>query len=68
MGASIELVIRWLTTIVGGLLAALSAIAIYFTTVLLRTAHKRGELSPKPEAIGLGAVTDFFDTLRRLRI
>jgi uncharacterized membrane protein YfcA len=63
MGATFELVIRWLTTIVGGLLAALSAIAIYFTTVLLRTAHKRGELSPKPEAIGLGAVTDFFDTL-----
>ncbi len=63
MGATFELVVRWLTTIVGGLLAALSAIALYFTTVLLRTAHKRGELSPKPEAIGLGAVTDFFDTL-----
>lgn len=63
MGATFELVVRWLTTIVGGLLAALSAIAIYFTTVLLRTARKRGELSPKPEAIGLGAVTDFFDTL-----
>lgn len=63
MGATFELVVRWLTTIVGGLLAALSAIAIYFTAVLLRTAHKRGELSPKPEAIGLGAVTDFLDTL-----
>jgi len=63
MGATFELVIRWLTTIVGGLLAALSAIAIYFTAVLVRTAHKRGELAPKPEAIGLGAVTDFFDTL-----
>jgi uncharacterized membrane protein YfcA len=63
MGATFELVVRWLTTIVGGLLAALSAIALYFTTVLLRTAHKRGELVPKVEAIGLGAVTDFFDTL-----
>ncbi|MEQ1819593.1 MAG: TSUP family transporter [Terricaulis sp.] len=63
MGATFELVIRWLTTIVGGLLTALSAIAIYFTTALLRTAHKRGELAPKVEAIGLGAVTNFFDTL-----
>jgi uncharacterized membrane protein YfcA len=63
MGASFDLFVRWLTTIVGGLLVALSGIAIYFTTVLLRTAHKRGELAPKPEAIGLGAVTDFFDTL-----
>lgn len=63
MGATFELVMRWLTTIVGGLLTALSAIAIYFTTALLRTAHKRGELAPKVEAIGLGAVTNFFDTL-----
>lgn len=63
MGAGFEVFVRWLTTIVGGLLAALSAIAIYFTTVLLRTAHKRGELAPKAEAIGLGAVTNFFDTL-----
>lgn len=63
MGATFALVIRWLTTIVGGLLTALSAIAIYFTTALLRTAHKRGELAPKVEAIGLGAVTNFFDTL-----
>jgi len=63
MGATFDLVIRWLTTIVGGLLAALSAIAIYFTAVLVGTAHKRGELAPKPEAVALGAVTDFFDTL-----
>jgi len=55
--------LQWLTTIVGALLTALSVIAIYFTTVLLLTAHRRGELKPKPEAIGLGAVTDFFDTL-----
>jgi hypothetical protein len=41
MGAAFELVVRWLTTIVGGLLTALSAIAIYFTTALLRAAHKR---------------------------
>lgn len=62
MGA-LEPIVRWLTTIVGGLLAALSAIALYFAAVLLRTAHKRGQLAPKPEAIGLGVVTDFFDTL-----
>ncbi|MEQ1491032.1 MAG: TSUP family transporter [Terricaulis sp.] len=63
MGATFGLVTRWLMTIVGGLLTALSAIAIYFTAALLRTAHKRGELVPKVEAIGLGAVTNFFDTL-----
>jgi len=55
--------VRWLTTIVGGLLAALSVIALYFTTALIGAARKRGELAPKPEAIGLGAVTNFFDTL-----
>ncbi len=59
MGAAL----RWLTTIVGGLLAALSVIAIYFTSALIGAARKRGELAPKPEAIGLGAVTNFFDTL-----
>lgn len=56
-------VARWLMTIVGGLLAALSVIALYFTSVLIGAARKRGELAPKPEAIGLGAVTNFFDTL-----
>lgn len=55
--------IAWLMTIVGGLLTALSVIAVYFTTVLFGQARKRGELAPKPEAIGLGAVTNFFDTL-----
>ena len=53
----------WVTTIVGALLTALAAIAVYFTAVLLGTAHRRGELAPKPEAIALGAVTNFFDTL-----
>ena len=61
--AAVQAAIKWLTTIVGGLLAALSLIAAYFIAVLLRTAHRRGELAPKPEAIGLGAVTNFFDTL-----
>ena len=63
MGLSVQAAIRWLTTIVGGLLAALSVIAIYFIAVLFGAAKKRGELAPKPEAIGLGAVTNFFDTL-----
>lgn len=63
MGATFALVARWLTTIVGGLLTALSAIAILFTVSLVRAAQKRNELAPKPEAIGLGAVTNFFDTL-----
>ena len=61
--AAVQAAIKWVTTIVGGLLAALSLIAAYFTAVLIGTARKRGELVPKVEAIGLGAVTNFFDTL-----
>lgn len=45
------------------LLAALAVLGIVFTIVLLRTAIKRGEIRPNAEAIGLGAVTNFFDTL-----
>jgi uncharacterized membrane protein YfcA len=45
------------------LLAALAALGIAFTIVLLGTASKRGETRPNTEAIGLGAVTNFFDTL-----
>jgi uncharacterized membrane protein YfcA len=60
---SIGAIWAWLASIVGGLLTLLSLIGIGFTATLLRTAQKRGELSPKPEAVGLGAVTNFFDTL-----
>lgn len=63
MSAGFELAVRWLMTIVGGLLTALSVIAVYFASVLFRTAQQRGQLAPKAEAIGLGAVTNFFDTL-----
>ena len=45
------------------LLAALAALGITFTIVLLGTAAKRKETKPNVEAIGLGAVTNFFDTL-----
>ena len=45
------------------LLVALAALGIAFTIVLLGTAAKRGETRPNAEAIGLGAVTNFFDTL-----
>jgi uncharacterized membrane protein YfcA len=45
------------------LLIALAALGIAFTIVLLGTAAKRGETRPNVEAIGLGAVTNFFDTL-----
>jgi uncharacterized membrane protein YfcA len=45
------------------LLAALAALGISFTFVLLGTAAKRKETKPNVEAIGLGAVTNFFDTL-----
>jgi uncharacterized membrane protein YfcA len=54
---------RWLSSIVGGLLALLSLIAVWFTARLFRAARRRGEMAPKPEAIALGAVTNFFDTL-----
>jgi uncharacterized membrane protein YfcA len=63
MNLSVQSVVAWLTTIVGGLLTALSVIAAYFIAVLFGQAKKRNELSPKPEAMGLGAVTNFFDTL-----
>jgi uncharacterized membrane protein YfcA len=56
-------IINFVSTIVGALLASLSFIATWFTLSLLKVASKRGELTPKPEAIGLGAVTNFFDTL-----
>jgi uncharacterized membrane protein YfcA len=61
--AAVQAAIKWVTTIVGGLLTALALIAVYFTAVLLGTARKRGELVPKVEAIGRGAATNFFDTL-----
>jgi uncharacterized membrane protein YfcA len=63
MNLSVQSVLAWLTTIVGALLTALSVIAVYFTSVLFGEAKKRNQLTPKPEAIALGAVTDFFDTL-----
>lgn len=45
------------------LLALLAIIGVAFTIVLLRTAIKRAQAAPKLEAIALGAVTNFFDTL-----
>lgn len=45
------------------LLAALAALGVAFTIVLFGTAAKRGELGLNREAIGLGAATNFFDTL-----
>lgn len=45
------------------LIAALLLIAGIFGAVLLRTARARGQLRPSAEAIALGAVTNFFDTL-----
>ena len=45
------------------LLVALAALGISFTIVLLGTAAKRKETKPNVEAIGLGAITNFFDTL-----
>lgn len=45
------------------LLGALVVIGAVFTVILLVTAARRKSLTPNPEAILLGAVTNFFDTL-----
>ena len=45
------------------LLTCLGIVAAVFTVILLRTARRRGELRPSLEAVGLGAVTNFFDAL-----
>jgi uncharacterized membrane protein YfcA len=45
------------------LLGALVLIGIIFLAQLVQVARARGQFGINPEAIGLGAVTDFFDTL-----
>lgn len=45
------------------LLVSLAALALVFLVSLLAAAHARGALRPRAEAIALGAVTNFFDTL-----
>jgi len=45
------------------LLTALALLATVFVLVLGRAALKRGTGTPRPEAVILGAVTNFFDTL-----
>lgn len=45
------------------LLLVLGALAALLLVALLRIARARGELRPNPEAVGLGAVTNFLDTL-----
>jgi hypothetical protein len=45
------------------LLAALWILGAAFTYVLFSTARKHHELKPRAEAIALGAITNFFDTL-----
>ena len=49
--------------IVKTLLALLVGIGLVFTVLILRVASARGQLRPSLESIGLGAVTNFFDTL-----
>jgi uncharacterized membrane protein YfcA len=49
--------------IVGLLLAALVLLGGIFLAALVRAARERGQLRPTREAIGLGAFTNFFDTL-----
>ena len=45
------------------LLLVLAVLALGFASVLLGVARERAQLRPSPEAILLGAVTNFFDTL-----
>jgi uncharacterized membrane protein YfcA len=45
------------------LLGLLALIGSFFLVALLYAARTRGQLLPSREAIGLGAVTNFFDTL-----
>ena len=45
------------------LLAALALIGAAFVVALIRTAIARGQFGIQPEAVALGAVTNFFDTL-----
>jgi uncharacterized membrane protein YfcA len=45
------------------LLAALATIAAAYSSVLFATARRHGQLRPTLESVGLGAVTNFFDTL-----
>ena len=49
--------------IVDILLVALVVIGIWYTTAILRLAVARVQLRPTLESIGLGAITNFFDTL-----
>jgi uncharacterized membrane protein YfcA len=49
--------------IVKVLLAALAVIGVAYVAALLRAAAARGQLKLSVESIGLGAVTNFFDTL-----
>lgn len=46
-----------------GLLVALSALALVYAAALLREAMRRSQLRPRTEAVALGAVVNFFDTL-----
>jgi uncharacterized membrane protein YfcA len=48
---------------IGVLLTGLSLIAAVFLIDLLRAARSRAQLGVSAESVGLGAVTDFFDTL-----
>ena len=49
--------------VVYALLAALVVLGIVYVVALLRAASANGALRPSLEAVGLGAVTNFFDTL-----
>ncbi|ODU53227.1 MAG: permease [Lysobacteraceae bacterium SCN 69-48] len=49
--------------VVGFLLGAMSLIGLAYLAILVSTARRRGALRPPGEALALGAVTNFFDTL-----
>lgn len=49
--------------IVAALLTALAVITLIFVVQLIRTALARGQATPLPEGLAIGAVANFFDTL-----
>lgn len=49
--------------VVSLLLGSLSLLGLAYVVVLVSTAKRRGELRPRGEAVLVGAVTNFFDTL-----
>ncbi|HEY1447851.1 MAG TPA: permease, partial [Caulobacteraceae bacterium] len=49
--------------VIMALLIGLTLLAVAFSGAVFVTGRARGELTPRPEAVALGFITNFFDTL-----